>query len=404
LANHETRSFYIGTDYDERRVSWSPEQEKNPHLVVVGESGTGKTQTLKALIEESKSWGVGHVILDYHDEYRDISTKSVDIRYGISINPLELSGKPEVDTAYEIAGIFRRLGLVGGDQQEAIFRKAILRAYGIDSDRSMRPIPNLAPSSTPTFKEVKRCLNQLEATDSHAKRVVPALLNRLGVIFDLGLFSKPTTIPFDDLVRGTSTISLKTLPTEETRFVVADFFLRKLWDYVYRWDKTNDLRVFCILDEAHRLAYPKSPVDRMLREARKYGVGMVLASQSPHDFDPIVLANAATRISFRCHEDSDAQFMAQQLGCQPGLLASLSQAGEAVVSLGSVDGFDRVRVVSHDNRKKGSPDEKPSAPPTREKEAEDVSKTDSKKLGFVGQVSFGKGGKMKGTASLKNWK
>jgi len=55
-------------------------------------------------------------------------------------------------------------------------------------------------------------------------------------------------------------------------------------------------RLFCVADEAHRLAYKDSPIDSILGEARKYGVGMILASQSPHDFDPIVLGNAATKI------------------------------------------------------------------------------------------------------------
>ncbi len=76
--------------------------------------------------------------------------------------------------------------------------------------------------------------------------------------------------------------------------------MRKLWNFVYKWGESRVLRLFCVADEAHRLAYPKSPIDSILREARKYGVGMILTSQSPHDFDPIVFGNVATKICFRC--------------------------------------------------------------------------------------------------------
>ena len=383
-------------------MGWRPTGEKNPHIAIIGQSGTGKTQTVKSVIREGQKLGISFLILDYHDGYTDLASRTIDVRKGLSINPLEVPGTSEVDTSYLVASVFRRLGLVGGDQQEAFFRKAIFLSYGIDPDRSMKPLPSLVPKAAPTFADVRRSLSRIEASDSAARRVVPALKNRLGIIFDLGLFQRPTEIPFGDLTTGTTVVSLKSLPTDETRLVVSDFFLRKLWDFVYRWGPSPGLRLFCVADEAHRLAYSKSPVDTITREARKYSVGMILASQSPHDFDSVVFANVASKLCFRCSLEEDAQFMARQMGCDAKQLMGLSEEGEAFLRLGSSEAPERIRASMDYRRMKQKPADSPKDSKLAESEPE-VDGADREKTRFGGQVRFGEHG-LRGNASLKNWK
>jgi DNA helicase HerA-like ATPase len=60
-----------------------------------------------------------------------------------------------------------------------------------------------------------------------------------------------------------------------------------------------------VLDEAHRLAMSDgSPVQRILREGRKFGVGVILASQQPEDFDTVAYTNTATKLAFHLFDDS----------------------------------------------------------------------------------------------------
>ena len=47
------------------------------------------------------------------------------------------------------------------------------------------------------------------------------------------------------------------------------------------------IRVFAVVDEAHKLSYDET-LTELIREARKYSVGILLASQSVKDFDRIV--------------------------------------------------------------------------------------------------------------------
>lgn len=105
-----------------------------------------------------------------------------------------------------------------------------------------------------------------------------------------------------------------------------------------------------MLDEAHRLDFPGSPVDHMSREARKYGVGIIAASQRPRDFTDTVPANAACKIVFSCGLDTDRSFMARQIGCQPRDIAGLGPTFDALVKFDYEASPRRTAVVPHFER------------------------------------------------------
>ena len=62
----------------------------------------------------------------------------------------------------------------------------------------------------------------------------------------------------------------------------------------------SPLRCFVVLDEAHKLSFDRgSPVEKLLREGRKFGLGLILASQQPEEFIPVAFANTATKVVFQ---------------------------------------------------------------------------------------------------------
>jgi len=62
------------------------------------------------------------------------------------------------------------------------------------------------------------------------------------------------------------------------------WFFQELWCYVQELGENDSARFYLVLDEAHRLAFPGSPLEKPIREAGKYGVGIIVASQRPGDF------------------------------------------------------------------------------------------------------------------------
>ena len=87
-----------------------------------------------------------------------------------------------------------------------------------------------------------------------------------------------------------------------------------------------------MLDEAHRLARDVT-LPKLMKEGRKYGVAVIVASQGVDDFHRDVLGNAGTKIVFRTNFPSSktvagylrgraGQDLSQQiekLGCGAGL-------------------------------------------------------------------------------------
>jgi len=327
-------SILLGENLVSRsNVDWKPSSEKNPHLLVVGTTGSGKTETMLSLVYELRKRGISCLILDFHNEYSEIADMKINIREGVTINPLELFERSPLDTIYETSSILRQIYSLG-DQQEATLRQAIRKSY---EDKGISDKDKLTWSNPPpNFLNVKENLEQMMTEGpSSIRSVIITLFNRLEPIFDIEIFSKATSIPFEEIVKRTTAIQLKDLPTDQVKTAASDFFLRRLWYYMYKLGQSKNLRLYCVVDEGHRLAYEKSPLDQFLREARKYGVGVMLSSQRPSDFTETVVANVGSIISLQCPLEKDAKFMAKQMNCAIKHIQFLDEVGKAIVKFSS---------------------------------------------------------------------
>jgi DNA helicase HerA-like ATPase len=93
---------------------------------------------------------------------------------------------------------------------------------------------------------------------------------------------------------------------------VSRFVLQKIYAIMLSKGPSSQLCVFAVVDEAHKLTYDET-LTELIREARKYGVGILLASQSVKDFDRIVFDMVGTKIVLQL-EGEDAKIMAENLG------------------------------------------------------------------------------------------
>jgi DNA helicase HerA-like ATPase len=87
---------------------------------------------------------------------------------------------------------------------------------------------------------------------------------------------------------------------EQVQRAAGAFVLRKVYREMFRWGQTKQLRLAVVLDEAHRLARDVT-LPKIMKEGRKYGVAVVVASQGVDDFHKDVLGNAGTKVAFRCN-------------------------------------------------------------------------------------------------------
>jgi DNA polymerase III delta prime subunit/RNA binding exosome subunit len=308
----------LGHDDRGKEVFWKPFEETNQHMLVCGTSGIGKTQTLIAIVKELEKEGISSVILDFKGGTFKLGHE-IDVS-NVTVNPLELDlggGRDKnllknnsMSLAYALKGIFKL-----GEVQRGTLYEAFKKSYetkGI-SNKDQRTWTRPPPS----FDDVKRILENM-ADDPRKKATdVSKLISKLDQIFETEYFSGPTTLPLSKMVSEVTTVSFDKMGgEEETKNTIAEVILRKLLAHMYGAGKSDRPRFFVVVDEGHRLGYERSALRRLAREAREYGVGLIVASQFMKDFPKVVLGNIATIISYCMEPSQEARYVAEQLGSQ----------------------------------------------------------------------------------------
>ncbi len=322
-------------------ITLTPKKLANQHLLIVGKSGAGKSQTTSGLLFELSKQEIPFLILDFQGEYISsvltnakgktflTTTKSVahDPSYGMDVNPLELSINGStgekvsyMNNVYQVSGILKQIfGL--GDIQHPILKDAIKRAYqekGFSvSDRSTW---NNEP---PQFQDIWTILEFMEQNEGSNVR---NLKYRIEPLFENNIFvTGDNSVSITEILKQNSIINLSALHTPELMKSVARFLLQAVYNRMLAEGPSKQIKLYVVIDEAHKLSYDQTLTD-LIREARKYGVGFILASQSVRDFATVVFENMGTKIALQL-EGEDAKFMADNFG------ATDKASKEAVLSL-----------------------------------------------------------------------
>jgi DNA phosphorothioation-dependent restriction protein DptH len=122
---------------------------------------------------------------------------------------------------------------------------------------------------------------------------------RIQPLFETGVFlENPDPHSFEAVLREPHVLRLSNLATPELMVAVSRFVLQKLYADMLAKGPSNTMRVFAVVDEAPKLSYEET-LTALIREARKYGVGLLLASQSVNDFDRVVFDMVGTKIALQ---------------------------------------------------------------------------------------------------------
>ncbi|MFC4231477.1 ATP-binding protein [Parasediminibacterium paludis] len=322
-------------------ITMTPKKLANQHLLIVGKSGAGKSQTTSSVLYELSKQEIPFLILDFQGEYissvltnsKDESfaeaTKAMalDPSFGMDINPLELSVDGNtgqkigyMSNVYQVSSILKQIfGL--GDIQHPVLKDAIKRAYqekGFSvTDRSTW---NNEP---PQFQDIWSILEFMEQNEGTNVR---NLKYRIEPLFENNIFvSGEGSVSINDILSKNSIIDLSKLHTPELMKSVARFVLQAVYNRMLADGPSKSIKLYVVIDEAHKLSYDQTLTD-LIREARKYGVGFILASQSVRDFATVVFENMGTKIALQL-EGEDAKFMADNFGATDKL------SKEAVLSM-----------------------------------------------------------------------
>jgi len=289
-------------------------------MLIVGESGSGKTYTASRLVFELAERGFPSVIIDYGQGF---SLVPAPVRYretvrvlelnlgrdGISLNPMEIFPTDllgPITVAQRVADTFVRVYPRLGVQQHSLLRNAVLEVLsesGIRSDDQQtwsRPLP--------PFRDLEaKVIEYTTRSDTSTRRIAGTLAPHISTLFFFNTFRKTgRSLVWSDLIRNRKNIWVLQLGglEDSVQRAVTEFLLWNLYRYIESQGPCP-LRIFVILDEAHRLAFSQgAPVERILREGRKFGMGLILASQQPEDFNSVAFGNTATKLAFQTVDTS----------------------------------------------------------------------------------------------------
>lgn len=128
-----------------------------------------------------------------------------------------------------------------------------------------------------------------------SKDVLKSVVDKLDNLYNIGIFTR--NIPPFDLKNPLWRYDLRALgKNEKTLFV--SFLLENIFKMAVQRGEQNDVREIVIIDEAHLFITDDedNPINTIAKEARKFGLGIIAASQSVTHFSVDFLSNVATKI------------------------------------------------------------------------------------------------------------
>ena len=301
--------------YGGDEVHWPLTTKGNPHLMLAGLPGMGKTTCLLNLCRQMIEAGVRPLIFSYHQDIDERLERLVDsVRYidcyGLGFNPLQVMDRDSrmayLDVAGAVRDIFTSIFPELGDIQGERIRRAIKDSFvekGWDS--------TTADLNTLHEPEFKRFVEILKA-DPKPDRGLRTLLARLEELEDYGFFELAETR--ESLWESDQPIVIRihTTQNENLQRAFASLIFYGLYKDMFRRGIQDHITHAVVFDEAHRAAGLKL-IPTMAKECRKYGISLVLASQEAKDFDRSLFSAIANYLVLRLTE-TDARSLVKMVG------------------------------------------------------------------------------------------
>ncbi len=283
------------------------------------------------------SWGIDATRIQALRDAAEFSIYTPGSTSGIGLNVIGSLQRPGADADPEavldevqgyVSGL---LGLVGIDADPLASREHILlsnlvqQAWTAGQDLDLAGLVGQVQS--PPLRKLG--VFELDEFFPPADRTKLALrLNGLLASPAFAAWGQGEPLDMDRLLRpdgrpGCAIVTLAHLSDEERQMVVT-LVLSKLVTWMRRQPGTDQLRVLVYFDEVMGYVPPsaappsKAPILTLLKQARAFGVGLVLATQNPVDVDYKALSNAGTWMIGRLQTEQDKARLLDGLAAAAG--------------------------------------------------------------------------------------
>lgn len=366
-----------------KEVIWDSLKLINGHVLIMGKSGTGKTYTLKKMLNQLSEQTDGKFRVHIMDVHGDIDIEgSSTVKFSeatpYGFNPLSINADPDFGgvrkRVQSFIGALERTGFKLGPKQSAALRNILYDLYAANGFYDGRPetwglkdkpgkkqpsmqdavryasaklrgmflgtssetvsaleklhrkqgqihrrlkdmnkqahnkeeteklqqdIDKLSEEVIELFKQhvetVKTGFEMNDLIKYDSKEVMKSVVDRLENLNSIGIF-RPENPPFDPS-NPIWRYDIKALSTDEKKLFVS-FILEAIFHRAVQRGVQKDVVEIIVLDEAHLFLTDDAdnPINIIAKEARKFGLGLFAASQSPTHFSDDFLSNVSTKI------------------------------------------------------------------------------------------------------------
>ncbi len=262
--------------------------EPNPHVMVIGETGSGKTTLINTFLARAYlRLGIPFLIIDWSGLYKNLGVNTWSVPYSLKINPFALRGM-NMDRRAGVASELLQMGLSLTEMQTQKVREVLTEFYRQGREPTIRMIHDTLANAVAgeRYKETKLQLTYIT--------------NKLRQAFEI--FGQEPVAFWDNYDKTCSVIELDGLTDTEKKMVTHTVMQRITEEF----KAEQGIKLYIALDDAYQalLNYygKETNITRVVREGRKYGFGLLIATQLLQDMPDAVMANTALKFVFSYHE------------------------------------------------------------------------------------------------------
>lgn len=374
----QSKGFSVGTvaTHPSLKVCLDPSSLFGRHFAILGQTGAGKSWTVASLVQRTvKVMPRAHIIiLDLHGEYcwkredgeRHYAFDDAIVRH---VDARELEIPYWLMTYAELCELLIDHTDFSAHNQVSAFRDVLNRLRNEEGKRLGLKRTTL---DTPIYFDLGKLREEINSLNGQipAKKAGEFKAGPLTGKFDnflMRLDSKLNDVRYDFLlkpqVRETSesltdlmrdfvglgtpksavtVIDLSPVPFD-VRPTVAAQIGRLAFEFNYWNPEYREFPILLLCEEAHayiprsgesQYAGSRQSMERIAKEGRKYGVGLAVVSQRPHEVSETVLAQCGTFICLRITNPADQSYVRNLVPESEGDLVSVLAGlgrGEALV-------------------------------------------------------------------------
>jgi hypothetical protein len=319
-----------------------PKKESNPHMVISGMSGFGKSTLFKSILLDIMNFGLPCIIFDAHNEHSEI-VRSLNGRVHNAIysgiNILDLDGASVSERISELSRLFRQIYGLGYIQTTKLSECLwyTYRKFGARS-RSDKSI-----SKPPTIKDLLDELNIFikNSRSIGEKNTLMHLKDKISLLNSSAFSGNFTTM--DELQKGLHSFALANMKSRESQLIYIGELLSRIYSTMHDMKGQHTLRLYIMIDEAQFLtdnSDNNSIISKLIEEGRKYGIGVIIVTHAASSLNKKIIANASSFITFYAREPTEVSFISKvlsggdvmKMNAVRGMLGKLKQSEAILVS------------------------------------------------------------------------